>query len=131
MLNEKQYRAIELLAVPGVVQKDVAAELGLGKNTLTTWRKNPEFQAELKQQTIRHARNGVTKVIAAMEREALSGNAAAAKLYLQATGYLDPREAVLVEAPNKAITTEELQQRLAKLRSPETATANAESLPVS
>lgn len=131
MLNEKQYRAIELLAVPGAVQKDVAAELGLGKNTLTTWRKNPEFQAELKQQTIRHARNGVPKVIAAMEREALNGNAAAAKLYLQATGYLDPREAVLVEAPNKAITTEELQQRLAKLRSPGTATANAESLPVS
>lgn len=131
MLNEKQYRAIELLAQPGVIQKDVAAELGLGKNTLTTWRKNPEFQAELKQQTIRHARNGVPKVIAAMEREALSGNAAAAKLYLQATGYLDPREAVAVDAPNKAITTEELQQRLAKLRSPETATANAESLPLS
>lgn len=131
MLNEKQYRAIELLAVPGAVQKDVAAELGLGKNTLTTWRKNPEFQAELKQQTIRHARNGVPKVIAAMEREALNGNAAAAKLYLQATGYLDPREAVLVEQPKKSTTTEELQRRLAEIRARKQAEANAESLPVS
>ena len=47
----------------------------------------------------------------------MKGNAAAAKLYLQAVGYLDNREAAEVEqTKSRTLSTEELQARLAKWR---------------
>ena len=117
MLTNQQIAAIELLADPSMTQKDVAAKVGVHQNSITNWKKNTEFQTELRKQVVRASRNGAPKVLAAMEREAMKGNAAAAKLYLQAVGYLDNREAAEVEERKTgAIPTNELEARLAKFR---------------
>lgn len=117
MLSNQQIAAIELLADPSMTQKDVAAQIGVHQNSITNWKKNAEFQTELRKQVVRASRNGAPKVLAAMEREAMKGNAAAAKLYLQAVGYLDNREAAEVEqAKSRTLSMEELQARLAKYR---------------
>lgn len=117
MLSNQQIAAIELLADPSMTQKDVAAQIGVHQNSITNWKKNAEFQTELRKQVVRASRNGAPKVLAAMEREAMKGNAAAAKLYLQAVGYLDNREAAEVEqTKSRTLSTEELQARLAKWR---------------
>lgn len=117
MLSNQQIAAIELLADPSKTQKEVAEQIGVHQNSITNWKKNAEFQTELRKQVVRSSRNGAPKVLAAMEREAMKGNAAAAKLYLQAVGYLDNREAAEVEqAKSRPLSTEELQRRLAKWR---------------
>lgn len=117
MLSNQQIAAIELLADPSMTQKDVAAQIGVHQNSITNWKKNAEFQTELRKQVVRASRNGAPKVLAAMERGAMKGNAAAAKLYLQAVGYLDNREAAEVEqTKSRTLSTEELQARLAKWR---------------
>lgn len=117
MLSNQQLAAIELLADPSMTQKDVAAQIGVHQNSITNWKKNAEFQTELRKQVVRASRNGAPKVLAAMEREAMKGNAAAAKLYLQAVGYLDNREAAEVEqTKSRTLSMEELQARLAKYR---------------
>lgn len=117
MLSNQQLAAIELLADPSMTQKDVAAQIGVHQNSITNWKKNAEFQTELRKQVVRASRNGAPKVLAAMEREAMKGNAAAAKLYLQAVGYLDNREAAEVEqTKSRTLSTEEIQARLAKWR---------------
>lgn len=117
MLSNQQIAAIELLADPSMTQKDVAAQIGVHQNSITNWKKNAEFQTELRKQVVRASRNGAPKVLAAMEREAMKGNAAAAKLYLQAVGYLDNREAAEVEqTKSRTLSTEEIQARLAKWR---------------
>lgn len=117
MLTNQQITAIDLLADPSATQKDVAAQIGVHQNTVTNWMKSPEFQTELRKSVVRHRRRGAPKVLEALEREATKGNAAAAKIYLQAVGYLDNREAAEVEAPKTAVpTTDELQRRLAGLK---------------
>lgn len=117
MLTNQQITAIDLLADPSTTQKDVAAQIGVHQNTVTNWMKSPEFQTELRKSVVRHRRRGAPKVLEALEREATKGNAAAAKIYLQAVGYLDNREAAEVEAPKTAVpTTDELQRRLADLK---------------
>ena len=117
MLSNQQITAIDLLADPSATQKDVAAQIGVHQNTVTNWMKSPEFQTELRKSVVRHRRRGAPKVLEALEREATKGNAAAAKIYLQAVGYLDNREAAEVEAPKTAVpTTDELQRRLADLK---------------
>ena len=117
MLSNQQITAIDLLADPSATQKDVAAQIGVHQNTITNWMKSPEFQTELRKSVVRHRRRGAPKVLEALEREATKGNAAAAKIYLQAVGYLDNREAAEVEAPKTAVpTTDELQRRLADLK---------------
>lgn len=119
MLNEGQLYAIELLAVPGTTAKEAALKVGVSQNTMVKWRRKPEFQAELKRTIQQSARNGAPDVLAAMRREAVeNGNSAAAKLYLQAAGLLDNQSATEeLEAASKATSTEELQRRLAQLKS--------------
>ena len=117
MLTNQQYAAIDLLADPSMTQKAVAEKLGVHQNTMTNWMKLPEFQTELRKSVVRNRRKGAPKVLEALEREALKGNAAAAKLYLQAVGYLDNREAAEVEERKTApVTTDELERRLARIR---------------
>lgn len=117
MLNNQQIAVIDLLSDPKMTQKEAAEKVGVHPNSVTNWMKSPEFQTELRKGVVRNRRNGAPKVLEALEMEALKGNAAAAKLYLQAVGYLDNREAAEVEAPKTAVpTTDELQRRLAGLK---------------
>lgn len=128
MLTNQQITAIDLLADPSATQKDVAAQIGVHQNTVTNWMKSPEFQTELRKSVVRHRRRGAPKVLEALEREATKGNAAAAKIYLQAVGYLDNREAAEVEQPKPLTSsTEELSRRLAEIRARKEAEANAQS----
>ena len=45
-LNENQLLAIPLVA-QGVSGKDIANKLNVAKETISRWKKNPEFQAEV------------------------------------------------------------------------------------
>lgn len=128
MLSNQQIAVIDLLSDPKMTQKEAAEQAGVHPNSVTNWMKLPEFQTELRKGVVRNRRKGAPKVLEALEREALKGNAAAAKLYLQAVGYLDNREAAEVEAPKKAhVSSEELQRRLAEIQARKKAEANAQS----
>ena len=47
MLNSKQFKASELLAFNHLTQEEVSQEIGVHKNSITNWKKNPEFLEEL------------------------------------------------------------------------------------
>lgn len=47
MLSSIQSKAIELLTFKGLSQSEVAQELNIHRNTITNWKKNDEFFAEL------------------------------------------------------------------------------------
>ena len=117
MLSNQQIAVIDLLSDPKMTQKEAAEQAGVHPNSVTNWMKLPEFQTELRKGVVRNRRKGAPKVLEALEKEALKGNAAAAKLYLQAVGYLDNREAAEVEERKTApVTTDELERRLARIR---------------
>lgn len=48
-LSEKQYAAIEMLARGETIVK-TAKEIGVNRNTITEWKKQPEFKEELERQ---------------------------------------------------------------------------------
>lgn len=43
LFSGKQGKAIELLAGGGMTQEDICDELGICRNTMWEWKKNPEF----------------------------------------------------------------------------------------
>lgn len=48
-MDAKQLNCIEMMVLyPNMTQKDIAKEIQVSENTIVTWKKSPEFQAELK-----------------------------------------------------------------------------------
>lgn len=90
-LNENQYKAIELL-LQGKKNVDIAAELGVHRNTVTNWMKEDLFQSELRKAATRHGQNRLGELIERMYDVAINeGSAAMAKLILQSQGMLTDR----------------------------------------
>ncbi|MEH7605249.1 phBC6A51 family helix-turn-helix protein [Priestia megaterium] len=87
-LNENQYKAIELL-LQGKKNVDIAAQLGVHRNTVTNWMKEDFFQSELRKAATRHGQNRLGELIERMYEVAINeGSAAMAKLILQSQGML-------------------------------------------
>lgn len=88
MLNEKQYQLMDYVA-EGKTNKEAAELLGVHRNTISNWRRNPEWQEEYKRRAIERTHSRLPQLLDAMMDEAINnGNAAMSKLLLQVNGLL-------------------------------------------
>lgn len=94
MLKTEQLDAIQYLALPkhgGLTHEQIAEKVGVSRQTLYRWRKEIEFQDELKREIGRNVTDKMGDVVDAMYKEALKGNATAAKLLFQNASMLTDR----------------------------------------
>jgi hypothetical protein len=83
MLNEKQYQLMDYVA-EGKTNIESAELLGVHRNTISNWRRNPEWLAEYKRRVIERTHSRLPELLDAMMDEAINnGNAAMSKLLLQ------------------------------------------------
>lgn len=117
-LKPEQYDAIELLALPKGMRptyNEIAEKVGVHKNTIANWRKDEAFQAELKRAIIRGTQERLPEMMDALIDHGIGGNAAAAKLILQANGMLTDN--VVVETKESALTDQKaIEERIAKFK---------------
>ncbi|KAB2332937.1 phBC6A51 family helix-turn-helix protein [Bacillus mesophilum] len=122
MLNAAQYEAIQYLALPGhgdLTQEQIAEKVGVTRKTLYQWRQSIEFQDELKREISRNTAEKMGDVVNAMYKQAIDGNAAAAKLLFQSTGMLTDRLEVedrTKQSDRSANTVEDMKAEIARLR---------------
>lgn len=120
-LTAVQYAAITYLAQPnnaGLNLQEIADEIGVHRNTLTNWRKRPEFQAALKAEIVSNTHPRLPEVMAAMADHAIKGNAAMAKLLLQANDLLVHKSEVTttVTQESTGVSLDGMRERIAQYR---------------
>jgi hypothetical protein len=100
-LNDKQYAAIALLAMPkrgGLTYDQVAEQVGVSRQTLYEWRNNDVFNDEMKKQVLRNAVEHLPDMYASIPKHVIEdGNAALFRTYIQSLGMLTEK----VEVDNK------------------------------
>ena len=74
---------------------EIASELGIHRNTIGNWEKDPLFQAELKKTVVQRTHGRLDELVSAMMDTAINeGNAAMAKLVLQMNDMLTDKVSV-------------------------------------
>lgn len=101
-LNENQYKAIGLL-LEGKKNVEIAAEIGVHRNTVTNWINDELFQSELRKAATRHSQSRLGELVSVMYEAAINDRSAAmAKLLLQMQGMLTDKHIVEREAPSSS-----------------------------
>tara|TARA_R100000458_G_C8261745_1_gene237161 strand:+ start:57 stop:731 length:675 start_codon:yes stop_codon:yes gene_type:complete len=96
----KKIKAIELLAFNhDMTDKEVAVECGVSPQTLVAWKKDPEFIEAIYKSYMTEFGSELPGVLAAVVREAKSGNVQAARLVLEHSGKLVKNVNVTIESP--------------------------------
>ncbi|WP_096187967.1 phBC6A51 family helix-turn-helix protein [Evansella halocellulosilytica] len=95
-LNEKQLQAIEILStVHGLEYQEIAAKLGVTDRTLRNWRKDGDFNDELKRAIVRKSADMLPEVMESIPGHIINdGNAAMFRTFLQAHGMLTEKHEV-------------------------------------
>jgi len=105
-LSEKQYAAIHYLALPkrgGLTYEQVAKEVGISDRQMRDWRKDDDFNEELKRQIMRNTLDRLPEVMASIPDHIIKdGNAAMFRTLLQSHGMLT--EKVDVNTTNNGST---------------------------
>lgn len=118
-LNEKQYAAIEFLALPkrgGMTYEEIAAEVGVTDRTLRNWRKDETFNKALKEAIVRNTIDRLPDIFdAAIDGVITDKNAAMFRTILQAHGLLTDKLEVETKGDN-VVNTEELREKLRKIK---------------
>ena len=93
-------RAIEMYALqPDVTAEDVAKELGVSRNLIYIWRKNPKFVDAIYERYMIKFGGELPAVLQAMIREAKAGNVQAGRLILEHSGKLVKNVNVTIDSP--------------------------------
>jgi IS30 family transposase len=93
-LDDIHYEAIALL-LEKKPKTEIAKQLGVHRNTITNWERDPLFQRELKRTVVTRTHSRLNELVDAMMETAISqGNAAMAKLILQMNDMLTDRVSV-------------------------------------
>lgn len=101
MLNEKQYQLMDYVA-EGKTNIEAAELLGVHRNTISNWRRNPEWQEEYKRRAVERTHSRLPQLLDAMMDEAIkNGNAAMSKLLLQVNGLLTDKVEVQSKSAEK------------------------------
>ncbi|WP_404351653.1 hypothetical protein LG311_10220 [Sutcliffiella horikoshii] len=94
-LEAEHMLAIKYLALPkrgGLTYGEIAKECGVHSNSILNWRKDELFNRELKREMIRNTQERLPEMMNALIDNAIAeGNAAAAKLIMQANDMLTDR----------------------------------------
>lgn len=97
-LHDKQYAAIELLALPkrgGLTYEQVAEEVGCDRSTLRNWRNDDDFNEELKRKIMRNTLDRMPEVLDSIPDHIINdGNAAMFRTLLQAHSMLTEKHEV-------------------------------------
>lgn len=91
-MTEKQIAAITILAQPkrgGLTYEQVAEQVGVTRQTLHEWRKDANFNEELKKEIVRNTLDDLPAIMASIPQHIINdGNAALFRTLLQAHGLL-------------------------------------------
>ena len=122
-LSAEQYLAIEYLALPkngGKSQREIAEICGVHWNTISNWKKDPYFEAELKKQIVRNTHDKLPKLFESMMEHAINdGNAAMAKLILTANDMLTDKVEVTSNESGKE-SLEDIKAKINKYKGTDT-----------
>ena len=99
--NPSKVLAIELIALnPHITNKELASELGIHINTITGWRKDPNFiDATYKRFLTEIESKDLPLVVKSMVREAKEGNVQAARLLLEHLNKLVKNHHIVISSP--------------------------------
>lgn len=87
-LHIKQLALIEaIIANPSATNLELAATVQINKNTVTTWRKKPEFKAALNERLREVWEESEAIAVDSMRNLAKNGNFQASKYILDSLGY--------------------------------------------
>ena len=104
-LSEKQQAAVYYLALPklgGMTHEQIAKEVGVDRATIFRWKKDDDFNEEVKRQIMRNTIDRLPEVMASIPDHIINdGNAAMLRTLLQAHGMLTDK----VEVENKGGNT--------------------------
>jgi hypothetical protein len=93
-------RAIELYALkPEITAKEVAQEVGVSKDLVYIWRKNPKFVDAIYERYMIQFGTEIPGVLQAMIREAKAGNVQAGRLILEHSGKLIKNVNITIDSP--------------------------------
>lgn len=88
MLKPKQLKLIEaIIAYPAAPHTELAEIVGINRNTITVWKRSPEFQAALKERLAEVWRDSEVIAVATMRNLAIEGDFKASKYILDSLGY--------------------------------------------
>lgn len=104
-LTEQHYEAIRM-TLEGRTNVDIARELGVHRNTVSNWTKDPTFAREVKRTVVANSYPRLTEVVDAIVDSAVKDrNAASQKLVLQMndmlTDKVDVVQTNVTELPDK------------------------------
>lgn len=115
-LSEAQLRAIEFLALPdrgGLTYAEVAAEVDVDERTLRRWRNDDAFYEELKRKIIKNSAKDLPRVLASMPDHIVNdGNAALARVLLQAHGMLSDKVEVNAQHSASGVDIDAIRARM-------------------
>lgn len=121
-LDTEHLLAIKYLALPkrgGMTYEQIAKECGVHPNSILNWRKDELFTRELKREMVRNTQERLPEMMNALIDNAIKeGNAAAAKLIMQANDMLTDRVEVSQTAGSEK-DIDEIKARLARYRAEE------------
>ena len=119
-LNEKQYAAIALLALPkrgGMTYDEIAEKVGVSRQALYEWRNQDAFNDEVKKQVLRNAVEHLPDMYAAIPRHVIEeGNAALFRTYIQSLGMLTERLEVDNKSGNGSADLDEMKAQIERMR---------------
>jgi len=93
-------RAVELYALqPDVTAAEVAKELGVSRQLIYIWRKNPNFIQAIEDRFHQEYPAYIVPLMHAMMREGLAGNVQAARLVLEHAGKLVKNVNITIDSP--------------------------------
>lgn len=115
-LSEAQLRAIEYLALPnkgGLSYAEIAAEVGVDERTLRRWRNDDAFYEELKRKIVKESAKDLPRVLASMPDHVVKdGNAAMARVLLQAHGMLSDKVDVTTHHSGGPVDVDAIRARM-------------------
>ncbi|KMJ58088.1 hypothetical protein AB685_14880 [Bacillus sp. LL01] len=122
-LEAEHMLAIKYLALPkrgGLTYEQIAKECGVHSNSILNWRKDELFTRELKREMVRNTQERLPDMMNALIDNAIKeGNAAAAKLIMQANDMLTDRVEVSQTTGNEK-DIDEIKARLERYRNEST-----------
>jgi transcriptional regulator with XRE-family HTH domain len=119
-LNENQYAAIALLALPkkgGLTNEEIAEKVGVDRSTLFRWKNNDKFNEELKATIMRNTLERMPEIMESIPDHIINdGNAALFRTLLQAHGMLTEKHEVTNSNDGNADIAD-MKRKLAEYRS--------------
>lgn len=100
-LKPKQLKLIEaIMANPYAPHTELAEIVGINRNTITVWKRDPEFQAALKARIQEVWQDSESIAVATMRNLATEGDFKASKYILDSLGYA-PEQKIIADISSK------------------------------